>query len=158
MNPAMLLAKARATTAAAIKAGIVNGPADGSESAMADAAAAFGRSAEACGGLAEGLAAVPDPPLDTELVAASSGQRVATAAVAVAGEGIAGHAVLAGAFAGGLTAGLSSRLVRARSSAWASVTDGLAGGEDGACGVLCGAACDNPLPSVRRYQQLRLLA
>ena len=54
----MLLAKARATTAAAIRAGIVNGRADGSESAMADAAAAFGRSAEACGGLAEGLAAV----------------------------------------------------------------------------------------------------
>jgi hypothetical protein len=101
----------------------------------------------------------PDPPLDAALVAANSGQRVATAAVAVSLEGLAGQAALTGAFAGGLAVGLSSRVFRARSSACASATDGfVAEGADDAGGVFCGAACDSPLPSERRYQQLRLLA
>ena len=96
-----------------------------------------------------------DAALDTVLAGGNSGQRVATAAVALQTEAFVELVSLPAILVGGLAVGLFSRIACGRSSARASAIEGFAaGGEIG--GLLCGRACESPPSSWRRYQQLRL--
>src|SRR5579872_2107967 len=134
-------AKVSAPMVAATKAGIVLGRNSANELAKdADGGTALGRSTTACDRLSA-RRELSAPGSGAGLVIVGGGQRAATMGVVVCASASAGQAVGAGTLAGALTAGPSSWLLRAGSSARASTAGGLGERE------FRGPTCDSPPPS-----------